>query len=122
MTSETNLVRECLLRASQLGNRLWRQQSGMGWIGQSTRLPNGDVLIKNARPFHAGHTGLADTGGYAIVDGVPIICQIEVKTPNGRVRPEQRQWISFIRSVGGLAGVARSAQDVDRVMRGEILD
>lgn len=128
--SETNIVRECLIRASKLNARLWRQQSGMGWIGRSIVIDKlervdvfpGDVVIRQARPFHAGFEGLADTGGYCMVDGLPVITQVEVKTATGTVRPEQRKWISFIRSIGGRAGIARSADDVDRIINGEILD
>jgi hypothetical protein len=128
--NETNIVRECLIRASKLNARLWRQQSGMGWIGKTVRIDKpqmisvapGDVVIRQARPFHAGFEGLSDTGGYCMVDGLPVITQVEVKTATGTVRPEQRKWISFIRSIGGRAGIARCADDVDRIIAGERLD
>lgn len=36
---------------------------------------------------------------------------LEVKTPTGRVTPQQRNWLTMIRKFGGLAGVVRSVSD-----------
>jgi hypothetical protein len=36
---------------------------------------------------------------------------LEVKTPTGRVTPQQRNWLTMIRKLGGLAGVVRSVSD-----------
>ena len=38
-----------------------------------------------------------------------VFCGIEVKTPTGRVRPDQAHWLDKLDNAGGLAGVARSA-------------
>jgi hypothetical protein len=40
---------------------------------------------------------------------VAVFTSIEVKTPTGRIRPEQQQWINAVQAAGGIAGVARSA-------------
>lgn len=128
--SETNIVRQCLERASKLGHRLWRQQVGTGWIGKARKLDDGYVIIQNARPFHAGFEGLLDTGGFTLVTvtpemvgkKIPLFTEIEVKTKTGAVRDAQRKRISYIRSVGGYAGIARCADDVDRIINGEIMD
>jgi hypothetical protein len=42
---------------------------------------------------------------------VAVFTSIEVKTPTGRIRPEQHSWLEAVRSTGGLAGVARSTTD-----------
>lgn len=36
---------------------------------------------------------------------------VEVKTARGRVRPEQQLWLELVRARGGIAIVARSADD-----------
>lgn len=36
---------------------------------------------------------------------------LEVKTPTGRVRPEQSTWLALVRSRGGFAAVVRSVDD-----------
>lgn len=40
-----------------------------------------------------------------------VFTSIEVKTPTGRVRPEQSAWLGVVSGAGGLAGVARSTID-----------
>lgn len=126
--TENTITKLGLLAASKLGARLFRQNTGQGWIGKSIKGPGtvtlgpNDVVIRNARPFHSGFEGWSDTGGFTPRDGVAVYTQIEVKTDNGRVRPAQRQWIDFVRANGGLAGIARSADDFAAIIRGERRD
>jgi hypothetical protein len=40
---------------------------------------------------------------------------IEVKTPTGRVRPDQVNWAEQINAAGGLAIIARSISDTDNL-------
>jgi len=40
---------------------------------------------------------------------------IEVKTPTGRVRPDQRNWLDQINAAGGHAIIARSISDTDNL-------
>jgi hypothetical protein len=44
-----------------------------------------------------------------------VFLSIEVKTPTGRLRPEQRQWLDAVQAAGGIAGVARSVEDAQRL-------
>ena len=46
---------------------------------------------------------------------VAIFTSIEVKTPTGRVRPEQQQWLAAVQAAGGIAAVARSVADCERL-------
>jgi hypothetical protein len=46
---------------------------------------------------------------------VAVFTSIEVKTPTGRVKPEQQQWLDAVQSAGGIAGVARSVEDALRI-------
>jgi dihydroxyacid dehydratase/phosphogluconate dehydratase len=45
-----------------------------------------------------------------------IFTSIEVKTPTGRVRPEQQAWLEAVQQAGGVAGVARSIDDAVRIL------
>ena len=47
---------------------------------------------------------------------VAVFTSIEVKTPTGRIRPEQQQWLDTVQAAGGIAGVARSVEDALRIM------
>ena len=42
---------------------------------------------------------------------VAVFTSIEVKTPTGRVRPDQQAWLGTVQSAGGIAGIARSVPD-----------
>ena len=48
---------------------------------------------------------------------------LEVKTPTGRVRPEQTAWLELVRRMGGFAAVVRSVDEakaaLERARNGE---
>jgi hypothetical protein len=47
---------------------------------------------------------------------IAVFCSIEVKSTTGRVRPEQQQWLDAVTAAGGIAGVARSVEDAQRLL------
>jgi hypothetical protein len=44
---------------------------------------------------------------------------LEVKTPRGRVSPEQRMFLDLVRSRGGIAAVVRSVDEARRALEAE---
>ena len=68
--------------------------------------------------------GSADLIGYRTITITPemvgqqvaVFLSIEVKTPTGRIRPEQQAWLETIQAAGGIAGVARSVDDALRIV------
>lgn len=48
---------------------------------------------------------------------VAVFTSIEVKSKTGRLRPEQRQWMEAVQAAGGIAGVARSVEDAQALLR-----
>lgn len=42
---------------------------------------------------------------------IAVFTSIEVKTPTGRVRPDQTAWLGAVHAAGGIAGIARSIPD-----------
>jgi hypothetical protein len=68
--------------------------------------------------------GSADLIGWRSITVTPdmvgtrlaIFTSIEVKTPTGRVRPEQQAWLETVQQAGGVAGVARSVSDALRIV------
>lgn len=126
------------LAASKLGARLFRMSTGLFWAGKSEQIRHtktvtvnpGDVIIRGARPVHSGVKGMSDEIGFITVTITPeMIGQkfarylaIEDKTGNAVTTKEQKSFSEMVRSFGGLAGVARSDDDVERIINGEILD
>ena len=47
---------------------------------------------------------------------VAVFTSIEVKTPKGRPTAEQQNWLNMVRSLGGIAGIARSIQDANEIV------
>jgi hypothetical protein len=119
--SERAIQNEILLAASAAGWVLFRNNSGIGWVGEVIRLKSGDVLIKNPRPLHAGLcTGSSDLIGWRPLLIGPehlgqVVAQftgVEVKTPKGRESPAQATFRRVVNEAGGLALVARGPGDL----------
>jgi hypothetical protein len=73
--------------------------------------------------------GLANPGGADLIglrtitvtpemigQKLAVFTALEVKTPVGRVEPEQRTFLDFVIGFGGIAGVVRSPEDAVRLV------
>lgn len=118
--------------------RLFRQNTGEGWIGsqnyvhrnprpKTVTISQGDVVIRDARRFIAGFPGLPDLGGWRTVTVTPemigqkiaVYVGLEVKTPTGSVRPEQTRFLQLARESGAVATVVRSVEDAGAALHGD---
>lgn len=85
------------------------------------------MLMRNANgsPIPGAHYGLpkgsADLIGVLAPTGR--FLALEVKTPTGRIRPEQLQHLAVVRRFGGFGAVVRSVEEavaaVERARKGE---
>lgn len=74
--------------------------------------------------FGVGNPGGSDLIGYRRVRVTPemvgqdvaVFAAVEVKTPRGRIKPEQQQFVDHIRSAGGIAGIARSVDEAKNIL------
>ena len=123
--SEHEIQQRILLACGSGTTRLWRNNVGTGWAGQATQIRRrgmlavepGDVLVRNARPLHAGLcTGSSDLIGYRQIDGVAQFVAIEVKSERGRPSPQQVQFLDHIQGAGGCAGIARSVDEAQSLL------
>lgn len=85
----------------------------------------GTLRDQHGRPVSFGLCkGSADLIGYRSITITPdmvgqqvaVFTSIEVKTPTGRIRPEQQAWMDTVQAAGGIAGVARSVEDALRIV------
>ena len=130
-SNETALMKELQIAASSMGARLFRQNTGIAWVGKAKRIARagpvqaqpGDVLISAARPFHAGITGMSDLGGWVPVVVTPdmvgstvaVYAQVEVKD-GARATEEQLRWIAAVSRAGGLAGIAHNISELRSIL------
>jgi len=84
----------------------------------------GTLKDANGRPVQFGLCkGSADLIGWTtrtvtqemVGQRIAVFTSIEVKTPTGRLRLEQQQWLDAVQAAGGIAGVARSVEDAQRL-------
>ena len=124
--SENALQKTALLIASKLGHRLFRNNVGVGWVGKSVRINTnvmvqcypGDVIIRQARPLHAGLIeGSSDLVGFS---NKGLFIAIETKEPGHHTAKDrlekQQNFIDQVNSVGGIAGFAENEQDVKNIL------
>ena len=111
--SEQSIQQHIRLACSTGATRLFRNNTGT-------------LRDQHGRPVSFGLCkGSADLIGYRTITITPdmvgqqvaVFASIEVKTPTGRIRPEQRAWMEKILAAGGIAGVARSVEDALRLTR-----
>jgi hypothetical protein len=101
-TPEGRVKATCLRYLEKRGIKAWNN-------------PSGATRIAPDRWLHFGKKGSADIIGLIPPDGQ--FLAVETKTPGGRLSPEQRQFLADIKALGGLAIVAKSWTDIDRVLR-----
>lgn len=103
-------MRACMVKASQLGWRLIRFQVGT-------------FMTLDGRPVKIGTPGVSDCIGWRPVtitqdmvgQTMAQFVACEVKAARGRLSPEQRQFLDVVQRAGGVAIVARSADDVANI-------
>jgi len=109
MKQEKDIINEILLRASERGHRLFRSNTGRGWVGKATKRRDGAMVISDPRPLIAGLcVGAPDVQGFT---NAGRWVGFEVKTPGVRTTPEQKAFIAAAASCGCIAAVVYSADE-----------
>ena len=110
--TEQQIQQEIRFALSQGDCRLWRNNTGKlqaadgRWVdfglckGSSDLIGLRRVVIE---PHHVGQT-------------LAVFSAVEVKTPKGRPSADQVQFISTIKNLGGLAGIARSVAEANTII------
>lgn len=110
---ESEIMRQVQIRASELGARLWRNNVGAfktndgKWVRYGLQNPGGSDLI--------GFTPTTITPEMVGLV-VPVFTAIEVKTESGKPTKEQIDFLSFISSRCGLAGICRSPEELSGLL------
>lgn len=92
---------------------IFRTNAGKYWQGKRVWCEQfNEYVLRDIRPVIGLPVGFSDT----LFVGKDKVAFIEIKTPRGRVRPEQKNFIKVMRSYGHRAGVARSVEDAIRIV------
>lgn len=121
------------------GVRLFRNNTGQGWVGKARKMKpgqvyraeGGEVLILNARPLHAGLIkGAGDGIGWRTITITPdmvgqrvaVFLSVEAKYQSGRLETDQRTWHENVRRAGGISIIARTPEQAhDDLLQVELL-
>lgn len=95
--SESELMRQIMLALSADGHFVARANVGL-------------FYTRDGRPVSTGlPRGFSDLFGHRKGDARAFY--LEVKTPTGRIRPEQRAFVDAMRQRGALSAIVRSVQE-----------
>ena len=105
---EKKVINEILLNLPE-NKRLFRINSGMGWVGQIIKKTDSMLLMKNPRPFYGAPTGWADLCGWETIEiteemigkKVAIFTFEEIKT-SGKLSSDQKKFKNIIKKMGGI--------------------
>lgn len=104
---EQNIQKLIMLAASSVGAVLHRNNVG------AYKHPTDGYLIR----YGVGGPGGSDLIGWT---SEGIFLAIEVKTETGKATQKQLNFIEQVKKSGGRAGVARSADDALKIIRGDM--
>lgn len=132
----TDLTHKIMLAVSPLGCTMFKNVRGGAYPIQSVKPLLSAIarkawssLARIARNIHPIMTGLGVNGSSDLIGGtkkiitqemvgtqVLIFTAMEVKTENDTLKPDQRDFLAFVLSAGGYAGVARSPEDAKKII------
>lgn len=123
--TEADIMRRLMKLATNMGARLFRNNTAVAWQGEMRKNSDGSITLKNPRPVHAGLcVGSSDCIGFTPVritqdmvgDTLAVFTAVEVKTETGRATAEQKQFIAVVQKFGGYAGIARNDRDLTTIL------
>lgn len=112
--TETALTRLLLLEASKIGVTLFRNNTGRlpdatgRWVQYGLAVGSPDLVGWQSVTITPEHVGMT----------LAVFTAVEVKTAEGRLRPEQRAFLAALQRAGARCGVVRSVEDLTTICRG----
>lgn len=122
---EGDLIKRVQLQLSAAGARLFRNNTGVGYIGHVIKRTASIVSLQEWRPLRAGLIkGSSDLIGWTSVEiteemigqRVAVFTAIETKVGRNGATKEQQTFIKNVKEAGGFAGVARSEQEAAAII------
>jgi len=126
--SEKSVMHGIMIALTKIGARVFRNHVGLSYQGKAERfnkpttvvVEKGDIVLRNARTVKSGlMVGSSDLVGwnsrtiteYDIGRSIAVFVACEVKDEDGGLTDEQINFLQVVKDSGGVAIVARSAED-----------
>lgn len=125
MTTPTEFLGDLVAKLSRGDTRLWRNNVGEGWVGKTIYRDKTTITLQHPRVLHAGLcVGSSDLIGLRTIIITPemvgqkiaVFAGIEGKLGTGRATRDQRAFIDYVKSAGGLAGTAGSIDEARAIL------
>lgn len=116
MTTESILIAFARTLASAMGHRLFRNQVGLYTLADGRRLRSGLAVGSSDLIGWRTVTITPDMVGRRIAQFVAV----EIKAPGTATTEEQRAFVATVRAAGGCAGIARTAEQVEALLRDDL--
>ena len=122
---ESDIQNRALLALSHGPTRLFRSNTGTGWVGKLISRVGRTITLQDYRPLHAGLCkGSSDTIGWHSVTITPdmvgtkiaVFTAIEFKAARRRPTTEQAHFGEQVQAAGGLFGVAWTVEDAVKIL------
>jgi hypothetical protein len=124
--SEKDLLNEVQLAASRSRRCvLFRNNTGVGWVGAVVRRTPTEITLADFRPLHAGLCrGSSDLIGWTEVTITPemvgrkmaVFTAFEGKTGRQTLKTHQANFLQRLREAGGIGAEVRNARDIETVI------
>jgi hypothetical protein len=124
--AESPILRKAQISLGKFGAVLFRQNTGLGWVGKLISKTAGRVTLDNARPLHAGLCkGSSDGIGWTPVVITPemvglklaVFTAIEIKAGDTATTKEQKDFLAAVSFAGGMAMILREGDDASQLAR-----
>ena len=125
--SETPILRRVLKAiGGRRDCRLFRNNVGVAIQGERIEEREGKLLLANPRRIRFGLAiGSSDLVGFRSIEITPdlvgkrvaVFLALETKTPRGKARGAQSNFLDLVRRFGGIAGIARDPDQAQSILK-----
>jgi len=123
---ESDIQNQILIALSQNGTVAFRINAGSFWAGEIISNKDNMMLLKNPRKIQGAPEGTSDIIGVTSVIVTPqmvgsrvgVFTAIEVKKPGENPKANQKNFLSRMRDMGAIAGVALSPEQAIGILKG----
>ena len=112
---ESDITNKIRLKASELGVTLFKNVRGFFWTLDKKRKIRAGLMCDGASDL-IGYKSIKITQEM-VGERISVFVALEIKTPLGHASEEQKDFIARVKERGGIAGIARSSEDAEKILK-----